>query len=150
MRGMAIGVAVALVAASPAAAKGAEEGQLAVLVGDFLRARDGFDQARVDAMMAPEYQEISPIGEVDSRAAVLGFYAPEKRTPAPPMTLSDTAVRPFDRFALVTTTITYTFPGADGQPQARSMRAMFVLRPVKATWQFVSTQITPIRIKSKS
>ena len=97
------------------------------------------------AMMAPEYQEVSPVGEVDSRERVIGFYAPDKKKPAPPMTITETVARPAGTIGVVTMRIAYAVPGKDGQPQSRALRAGFVARRIGKEWRFVSAQFTPIR-----
>jgi ketosteroid isomerase-like protein len=96
-------------------------------------------------MMAPEYQEVSPVGEVDSRERVIGFYAADKKSAAPPMTITETVARPAGTIGVVTMRIAYTMPGKDGQMQTRALRAGFVARRTKGDWQFVSLQFTPIR-----
>lgn len=111
----------------------------------FVRVRNAFDQAALTAMMAPEYQEVSPIGEVDSRERVIGFYAPDKKKPAPPMTISETVARPAGAVGVVTMRIAYAMPGKDGQMQTRALRAGFVARRIGSEWRFVSLQLTPIR-----
>ena len=42
-------------------------------------AQETFDATQLDQLLAPDYIEISPLGEVDPRAKVLGFYAPDKK-----------------------------------------------------------------------
>ncbi len=111
----------------------------------FVRVRNAFDQAALTAMMAPEYQEVSPIGEVDSRERVIGFYAPDKKKPSPPMTISETVARPAGAVGVVTMRIAYAMPGKDGQMQTRALRAGFVARRIGSEWRFVSLQLTPIR-----
>jgi hypothetical protein len=139
--------AVVLTIGVPATAQTVETNttMLAQQAEAFVRVRDAFDQAALTAMMAPEYQEISPIGEVDSRERVIGFYAPDKKTPAPPMTITETVARPVGALGLVTMRITYAMPGKDGRIQTRALRAGFVARRIGSEWRFVSAQFTPIR-----
>lgn len=40
-----------------------------------------FDQAAMDRLLAEDYVEVSPVGDVDPRAKVLSFYTPEARAP---------------------------------------------------------------------
>lgn len=128
-----------------AQARGADMVTLAQQAEAFVRVRNAFDQAALTAMMAPEYQEVSPIGEVDSRERVIGFYAPDKKKPAPPMTISETVARPAGAVGVVTMRIAYAMPGKDGQMQTRALRAGFVARRIGSEWRFVSLQLTPIR-----
>ncbi|WP_082444280.1 nuclear transport factor 2 family protein [Sphingomonas sp. Leaf242] len=141
-----LGMAAALVSASVAAQSvEIDTHNLAQRAEAFVRVRNQFDQAAMIAMMAPEYQEVSPVGEVDSRERVIGFYAPEKKKPAPPMTITETVARPAGAIGVVTMRVAYAVPGKDGQPQSRALRAGFVARRIGKEWRFVSAQFTPIR-----
>lgn len=136
----------ALVSAPVAAQSGETDAQkLGQRAEAFVQVRNQFDQAAMIAMMAPEYQEVSPVGEVDSRERVIGFYAADKKKPAPPMTITETVARPAGTIGVVTMRIAYTMPGKDGEMQTRALRAGFVARRIKGEWQFVSLQFTPIR-----
>ena len=142
-----LGIAAALLVSAPVAAQSVEVDtqKLGQRAEAFVRVRNQFDQAAMIAMMAPEYQEVSPVGEVDSRERVIGFYAPDKKKPAPPMTITETIARPAGALGVVTMRIAYAVPGKDGQMQTRALRAGFVARRIKGDWQFVSLQFTPIR-----
>ncbi len=141
-----LGIAAAL-ASAPVAAQSVEidAHHLALRAEAFVQVRNQFDQAAMIEMMAPEYQEVSPVGEVDSRERVIGFYAPDKKKPAPPMTITETVARPAGALGIVTMRIAYAVPGKDGQPQSRALRAGFVARRIGKEWRFVSAQFTPIR-----
>lgn len=138
-------VLVAVPTASTARSDGGDDAALARQAERFLTVRNAFDQQAMAGMMAPDYREVSPIGEVDSREAVIGFYAPDKKVPAPPMTVTDTAAHAQAGLGTVTMRITYAMPGKDGEVQQRSMRAGFVARRAGREWQFVFAQLTPIR-----
>jgi ketosteroid isomerase-like protein len=142
-----LGIAAAVLASAPVTAQSGEVDaqKLGQRAEAFVRVRNQFDQAAMIAMMAPEYQEVSPVGEVDSRERVIGFYAADKKSSAPPMTITETVARPAGTIGVVTMRIAYTMPGKDGQMQTRAMRAGFVARRIKGDWQFVSLQFTPIR-----
>ena len=142
-----LGVAAAVLASAPVAAQSVEVDtqKLGQRAEAFVRVRNQFDQAAMIAMMAPEYQEVSPVGEVDSRERVIGFYAADKKSAAPPMTITETVARPAGTIGVVTMRIAYTMPGKDGEMQTRALRAGFVARRIKGDWQFVSLQFTPIR-----
>ena len=141
-----LGMSAALVSA-PVAAQSVEINThtLAQQAKVFVQVRNRFDQAAMTAMMAPEYQEVSPVGEVDSRERVIGFYAPDKKKPVPPMTITETVARPAGALGVVTMRIAYAVPGKDGQLQSRALRAGFVARRIGKEWRFVSAQFTPIR-----
>ncbi|HEY0084040.1 MAG TPA: nuclear transport factor 2 family protein, partial [Pyrinomonadaceae bacterium] len=51
------------------------EEEILGLVRQLAEAQKNYDAAKLDEILAPDYIEISPAGEVDSRAKVLGFYA---------------------------------------------------------------------------
>ena len=142
-----LGIAAASLVSAPVAAQSVEVDtqKLGQRAEAFVRVRNQFDQAAMIAMMAPEYQEVSPVGEVDSRERVIGFYAADKKSAAPPMTITETVARPAGAIGVVTMRIAYTMPGKDGQMQTRALRAGFVARRIKGDWQFVSLQFTPIR-----
>jgi ketosteroid isomerase-like protein len=142
-----LGIAAAVLASAPVTAQSSEVDiqKLGQRAEAFVRVRNQFDQAAMIAMMAPEYQEVSPVGEVDSRERVIGFYAADKKSAAPPMTITETVARPAGTIGVVTMRIAYTMPGKDGQMQTRAMRAGFVARRITGDWQFVSLQFTPIR-----
>ena len=142
-----LGIAAASLVSAPVSAQSVEVDtqKLGQRAEAFVRVRNQFDQAAMIAMMAPEYQEVSPVGEVDSRERVIGFYAADKKSAAPPMTITETVARPAGTIGVVTMRIAYTMPGKDGQMQTRALRAGFVARRIKGDWQFVSLQFTPIR-----
>jgi hypothetical protein len=142
-----LGIAAALLVSAPVAAQSVEVDiqKLGQRAEAFVRVRNQFDQAAMIAMMAPEYQEVSPVGEVDSRERVIGFYAADKKSAAPPMTITETVARLAGTIGVVTMRIAYTMPGKDGQMQTRALRAGFVAQRIKGDWQFVSLQFTPIR-----
>jgi len=142
-----LGVAAAVLVSAPIAAQSGETDaqKLAQRAEAFVQVRNRFDQSAMIAMMAPEYQEVSPVGEVDSRERVIGFYAADKKSAAPPMTITETVARPAGTIGVVTMRIAYTMPGKDGQMQTRALRAGFVARRIRGDWQFVSLQFTPIR-----
>jgi len=125
-----------------------EAGQVLQLVEAFTRAQHDFDQARLRALTTDNYVEISPIGEVDPRDKMLGFYDPGKKVDGPAMTVSDTNVRMVGRdVAIAVTMISYSLPTRDGV-RAVAMRAVFTARRDGRTWKLVSAQYTPIRAKS--
>ncbi|WP_322964973.1 nuclear transport factor 2 family protein [Sphingomonas fuzhouensis] len=111
------------------------------LVTRFETARRDFDPTLLAATLAPDFVEISPRGEVDSRAKVLGFYDPAHKRPAPPMESDETTVRLVSDIALVTKRLSMVLPGAGGR---RSIRALYVAHQGRAGWQLVSAQYTPI------
>ncbi|MDR6113763.1 MULTISPECIES: nuclear transport factor 2 family protein [unclassified Sphingomonas] len=135
---LALGLAVAGIGMTPTAS--AQEAPLRHLVDRFETARSRFDPAALADTLAPDYEEISPIGDVDSRAQVLGFYAPTAKAPVPPITTDDVVVRAQGPVALVTARRSITFPNGT----TRAVRARYVARRDRGQWRLISTQYTPI------
>lgn len=127
------------------------ETELKSLVRRMVDAQAAFDVKALDAVLTPDYIEISPLGEFDTRDKVLGFYKPELKPPANQMPtnmeLSDYSVRIYDKMAVVIVKETFSFT-ADGKPlPPRSLRVMFVCKREKSGWKVASVQYTGIRPK---
>lgn len=136
---MSVCLAVALLAAASSDATA-----LDALVDRFDAARAAFAQADLAATLAPDYSEVSPVGEVDDRAKVLGFYAADRRQPAPPMTKSERTVAPHGTWGIVTQRLSFTMPRPDGTTATRSIRVRYVAAKTRTGWQLVSAQYTGI------
>jgi ketosteroid isomerase-like protein len=108
-----------------------------------------FDQKRMDSVLAPDYVEISPVGDVDDRAKVLGFYAPAQKPPGPAgtATLSEVASRGYGEMAVTIAKLTFNITMPNGEAATRAMRTVFVTRNIGGRWLIVSSQFTPIRTK---
>ncbi len=129
-----------LVGAATAPMAATQDAPLRALVERFEAARTGFDPAALDRTLAPDYEEISPIGDVDTRDKMLGYYAPEARHPAPPMVSTDIVVHVQGPMGIVTARRTISLPNGT----TRSVRVRYVARKAQADWRLVSTQYTPI------
>jgi len=138
-------IAVALssgaLSAAPAMAAPAADKDPAAVVDAFAAAQAAFDPTALAQLTAPDYVEISPLGEVDPRDKMLSFYAPDKKQPYPPVTMSERTVRVTGEVALVTSRLAF------GE---RALRAVYVVRRDAGTWRLVSAQYTPIRVKPAS
>jgi len=130
-------VPAAMVAPVPAIA---QEAAVRALVERFEAARMAHDPAALATTLAPSFEEISPIGTVDGRDAVLGFYTPDRKTPAPPMTDDEVAVRTTGDTALVTLRKRFAIPGGP----TRSIRVRYVAQRMRGRWLLLSAQYTPI------
>ncbi|WP_210357156.1 MULTISPECIES: DUF4440 domain-containing protein [Sphingomonas] len=115
---------------------------VAQLVDRFNAARAAFADTDLAATLAPDYQEISPVGDVDSRAEVLSFYRPDKRTPVPAMTGSDRNVALHGTWGIVTERLSFAVPKPDGTTITRSIRVRYVAARGRSGWQLVSAQYT--------
>ncbi|RDE07407.1 nuclear transport factor 2 family protein [Sphingomonas aracearum] len=125
-----------MLAASPAVAAEAKASDPAQLVDAFIAAQRSFDQAALARLTAPEYVEISPLGDFDPREKMLGFYAADKKQPVPEITVSEREVVMLGDTAIVTARL------AIGP---RAVRAGYVAHKDKAGWRLVSAQFTPVR-----
>jgi ketosteroid isomerase-like protein len=149
MKLLAAHVRVAVVAVSLSIAGGsafARDDVAAVtdLTGKFLEAQRSFDLPALRALTAENYVEISPVGELDDRAKMLGFYAPEKKTQAPPLTIDNELTRVYGDVGIQTVKLTYTMT-ASGETRKLSLRATLVAHRSAGEWKMVSAQYTGIR-----
>ena len=142
--------ATAILAAAPVQpqSSNAQDAPLVRLIEAQANAVVAFDQKTLAGITARDYQEVSPVGDIDQRAAMLGFYAPENEVPSPRVTVGETTVRRMGSIALMTARITYTMPAAPGSSASlpsRALRGGYVARRVGGDWKLVSAQFTPIR-----
>ena len=117
-----------------------------VVVNTLVEAQRTFDLRQLDEILAPDYVEISPVGEVDPRDKVMSFYTADKKVADPPAaTLDEINTRVYGETAVTIGRLTYHVKGPDGATAARSMRCVFVTRIIDRKWKLVSTQYTPLR-----
>ena len=128
-------LSVLLAAAAPLSAE-ADDAALVRLVGAFQAAERAYDPAALARLTTDDYIEISPLGEVDARERFLGFYAPDKKQPAPEIVVSERTVRRVGGMGLVTMRLAYG---------SAAMRAVYVARRHAGGWALASAQFTPIR-----
>jgi len=131
--------------AASAKLEAAQERPVLTLVRAFSDARAQFNVKALDALLSPDYVEVSPRGEVDPRAAVLGFYAPEKATPVPPMTLGTQVVRVYGDTAVVIGSVEYTLPGPGGAMVKRTVRVTYLERRINGRWLMAGAQYTGVQ-----
>ena len=118
-------------------------------VEEFTSAQRAFDSAKLAKLTTPDFVEISPVGEVDSREEMLGFYAPDKKAPAPAFAMSEVTVRAFGGAAVLITKMAYTVQPPGQAARTMELRASFVARRVSEDWKIASAQYTPIRPAAK-
>ena len=115
------------------------------LLEAFTSAQQAFDAGKLATLTTPDYVEISPVGEVDSREKMLSFYAPDRKTAAPDLAISDVAVRTFGDAAVAIARIAYTAQ-RPGQPiRTTELRASFVAHRLSGEWKIASAHYTGIR-----
>ncbi|MES2069327.1 MAG: nuclear transport factor 2 family protein [Pseudomonadota bacterium] len=114
-------------------------------------AQKNFDQAAINAILAPDYVEISPIGEVDARARVLGFYGAEQKAqaanaPVQVLDLEQISARAYgESVVVVVARWPSIFTGKDGKSTEQALRVVYVASKIGDKWQVVSAQYTGIR-----
>lgn len=122
------------------------EAFIEVLLNTLVDAQMRFDSAQLDDILAPDYVEVSPVGDVDARAKVLSFYTPDKKVAGIPETaLDELTTRVHGDWAITVARLTYRMKNAAGTATERSMRCVFVTRIIERRWKLVSAQYTPIR-----
>lgn len=127
-------------------AAGAAERELQAVVQELAEAQRTFDQKTMERLLADDYLEISPVGDVDTRAEVLGFYAPEARGKGPQpssVVLDEPNIRIYGDHAVVIVRETINIE-ANGAKRAVAMRVTAQLRKQTGAWRIASVQYTPI------
>jgi ketosteroid isomerase-like protein len=123
-----------------ASAQDAAGNAAVIAVDKFLDAQSRYNVAALRALTADQFVEISPLGEVDPREKMIGFYIKEPPPAIPEVTIDERQVRVFGDSAVVTVKLTFK---VNGQP--RSLRSNFVVHQEGAQWKLVSAQHTPLR-----
>jgi uncharacterized protein (TIGR02246 family) len=125
------------------------EAEINTLLRQFTEAQKNYDAAKLDEILAPDYVEISPAGEVDPRAKVLSFYAPEKKSERGGELVSygldEITTRIYGDTAIVVARLPFTMKTPDGQTMSRAMRCTIVCRKTRGKWRIASAQYTGIR-----
>jgi len=119
---------------------GSDAAAVTELVRKFLDAQSRHDVPALRSLTAEQFVEISPLGEVDPRDRMLGFYVGDASPTRPVIAVDEREVRIFGDSAIVTIKLSFNAGG-----QARSLRAGFVAHRNGATWKLVSAQHTPMR-----
>lgn len=146
MKTLSIAFALLVTAVSASAQPNASESNIKQVLSELVEAQRSFDLAKLDALLAPDYIEISPLGEVDPRAKVLTFYTPDKKISDTPIaTLDEFITRVYGDTAVTIARLTYQMKGPDGTTASRSMRCVFVTRSMNGKWKIASSQFTPMR-----
>lgn len=109
-------------------------------VQHYVQAESKFDLDALKAVLDPQFIEISPLGQVDDHAAVLSFYAPEKKVVGPPVQLAQTVVHDHGDTAVVSAQLSYQMQG-----HAMTLTLGAVARKTPLGWQLLSAQYTPVR-----
>ncbi|MBB3228546.1 ketosteroid isomerase-like protein [Luteibacter sp. Sphag1AF] len=105
----------------------------------YFAAEAAFDVPALERVLAPGFVEISPRGEVDERAAVISFYAPDKKVAYPPIEFGAFNTRMSGNIAFLTTSMALTAGGRE-----RHMTVGLTVQKGIGGWVLVSAQYTPI------
>lgn len=135
----ALGVLLLSACASLSGNAAGSEQELKALGKAYADAQFAFDQAALIRMTAPKFVEVSPKGEVDEREAVIGFYAADKKSAAPPHQVLDQKVRVTGSTAVITQTLEL---GAS--PRLMRMAQALSASWVDGHWVLTSSQTTPV------
>jgi ketosteroid isomerase-like protein len=119
--------------------------ELLAVIERALEAQTRFDPAALARVLAPEYVEISPVGEVDHRDAVLGFYNPANRGPAPAVAVEEPLIRHSGSTAVAIVQLAFSPPDQAAPRAPMRMRATYVMRRGPAGWLIASAQFTAVR-----
>ncbi|MBR7801584.1 DUF4440 domain-containing protein [Undibacterium fentianense] len=114
------------------------------LVQKHVQAQANFDQKSLEAVTHSQYVEVSPAGEVDERAKMLGFYAPENRKQIPTVEILEPVFRELPEAKLVIAKLRYKMQVGE-QSRQFSIRASYLLCKEKQDWKICSAQYTGIR-----
>ena len=83
------------------------EQELTRLVEQFTQAQVAFEPAVLKELTTEDYIEVSPLGEVDPRDKMLGFYDPEYKVEASVADVSEINVRIYSETAVVVAKVTF-------------------------------------------
>ncbi|HUQ87975.1 MAG TPA: nuclear transport factor 2 family protein [Vicinamibacterales bacterium] len=123
------------------------DAEVVSVVQQLADAQRTFDQAALERLLAPDYIEVSPVGDVDDRAKVIGFYSAEAKTKAPPVSsiaIDETTVRIYGDHAVVIARQTMNI-SAGGTNRPVVMRTTSHLRKIGGVWKISSMQYTGVR-----
>lgn len=119
------------------------------LIKQMVDAQVAFDQGMLDKIFTADYIEISPLGEVDPRAKVLGFYSPEAKAAMGDMKATiepgECSIRNYGKYAVAIVRLDSTISKDGKQMPPRSLRATVVFQKLKKDWKIASVQYTGIR-----
>lgn len=150
-------LAISLALASPAvsAFDSADEAALLKAAQSVVDAQIRFDVATLAAVLAPDYLEVSPVGDVDARDEVLGFYSAQAREQMraagmEPVSaaLSDVRAAIDGDHARVIALNTATLK-LNGAGQQRSLRAVLQFRRIDGAWKLASAVYVPYKPKPR-
>lgn len=140
---------IVLIFAASAFAQASDENVLKALVKSMTDAQIGYDAKTLDRILTADYAEISPLGEFDPRAKVIGFYSPEAKAQAAGMSISvettDFSIRSYGNFAIVIAQLNYKMSAGGKDMPPRAIRVTYAMRKKGPAWKIATAQYTNIR-----
>ena len=126
-----------------------DEAAIKSVIDRLISAQTAYDAKALDAVFTSDYIEVSPVGEVDPRAKVLGFYTPEAKAAAGNMSIKVTAtehlIRTYGNFAVAIVRLEYASATQSTPMPPRGIRASCALRKESGQWKIAFAQYTGIR-----
>ncbi|GJI97175.1 hypothetical protein RugamoR57_38930 [Duganella caerulea] len=135
---------IALAAAQLHAQEAAPQQQLLKLVQAYTEAQRDFEPSKIDAIVTRDFYEVSPIGEVDPREKVLGFYLPANKREAPTMAVSEPSIQVFGNTGTILVKLSGTAT-VNAEKRNFAFRAGYVAVNEGGKWKLASAQYTGIR-----
>jgi uncharacterized protein (TIGR02246 family) len=124
------------------------EAAVKTLVQSFIKAQQTFNPAVLKEDTTENYIEVSPLGEVDKRDAVLKFYDPADRVEVPSASITDEQIRFFKDMAVDIVAIKYTVADKQASSHDVQIRATFVAVQQQGVWKLASAHYTSIQPKT--
>jgi hypothetical protein len=141
---LAIGTVMIWPAFVAAAPQGKDERSILAATTALEQARTTWNPQAMAIVMAADYVEISPIGDVDEREEVLGFYSAEAKVsagnPTNTLTISEERVRLYGNQAVVILKEAITVSG--DKPRLVVFRVSVHLRKIGKKWMVDTLQYT--------
>lgn len=124
--------------------------RIIALINKLGEAQINYDAKQMAECLSDDYVEVSPAGDADPRAKVLGFYTPEEKAKNAARgellsrEFTELSIRLYNKIAIVTARMPFVMKVGE-QKHERSFRCTFVCRKSKGKWLIVSSHYTGIR-----
>ena len=135
---------IALASVQLHAQEAAPQQQLLKLVQAYAEAQRDFEPSKIDAIVTRDFYEVSPIGEVDPREKVLGFYLPANKRETPTMEVSEPSIQVFGNTGTILVKLSGTST-VNAEKRNFAFRAGYVAVNEGGKWKLASAQYTGIR-----
>jgi len=136
--------AIALASVQLHAQEAAPQQQLLKLVQTYTEAQRDFEPSKIDAIVTRDFYEVSPIGEVDPREKVLGFYLPANKRETPTMEVTEPSIQVFGNTGTILVKLSGTAT-VNAEKRNFAFRAGYVAVNEGGKWKLASAQYTGIR-----